>query len=68
MDSIHFESAPVKGLFENAFAKIARSYFLNKSRVVGGELDKSRSVGAFDDEKIDLARKVDAICPASAVT
>ena len=68
MDSIHFEPAPAKGLFEKAFAKIARSYFLNKSRVVGGELDKSKSVGAFDDEKLDLARKVEAICPASAIT
>jgi ferredoxin len=68
MDSIHFEPAPLRGLFEKAYAKLARSLFLNKSRVVGGSLNKSKSVGTFNDEKIDLVRKVEAICPASAIT
>jgi ferredoxin len=68
MDSTHFEPAPAKGLFEKAYAKLAKSLFLNKSRVVGGSLNKSKSVGIFDDEKLDLARKVEAICPASAIT
>ena len=68
MDSIHFEPAPSKGLFEKAYAKLARSLFLNKSRVVGGSLNKSKSAGTFNDEKIELAREVEAICPASAIT
>jgi ferredoxin len=68
MDSVHFEPAPVTGLFEKAYTKFARSFFLNKSRVVGGAVDKSKSVGTFDDEKIDVARKVEALCPASAIT
>jgi ferredoxin len=42
--------------------------FLNKSRVVEGSFNKSKSTGTFDDEKIELARKVEAICPASAIT
>jgi len=62
------EPAPAEGLFEKAYAKFARSCFLNKSRVVGGTLDKSKSIGTFDDEKIDIARKVEAICPAPAIT
>lgn len=68
MDQIHFEPAPETGLFAKAFAKYASSYFLNKSRVVGGESDKSKSVGIFDDEKIDLAHQAEAICRASAIT
>jgi ferredoxin len=68
MDSIHFEPAPSKGLFEKTYAKLMRSWFLNKSRVVGGSFNKSKSVGTFDDEKIELARKVEAICPGSAIT
>ena len=68
MDSIHFEPTPPIGLFEKAYAKLARSLFLNKSRVVGGSLNKSKSTGIFNDEKIDLARKVEEICPASAIT
>jgi ferredoxin len=68
MDSTHFEPAPPKGLFEKTYAKIAKSFFLNKSRVVGGSVNRSKSVGTFNDEKIDLARKVEAICPASAIT
>jgi ferredoxin len=68
MDSIHFEPAPSKGLFEKAYAKLMRSWFLNKSQVVGGSLKKSKSAGTFDDEKIDLARKVEAICLGSAIT
>ena len=68
MDSTHFEPAPTKGLFEKAYAKLMRSWFLNKSRVVGESFNKSKSVGTFNDEKIDLARKVAAICPASAIT
>jgi ferredoxin len=68
MDSAHFEPAPVTGLFEKAYAKLARSFFLNKSRVVGGALNKSKSAGIFDDDKIELARKVEGLCPASAIT
>jgi ferredoxin len=68
MDSIHFEPTPPIGLFEKAYAKLMRSWFLNKSRVVGGSLNKSKSAGTFNDEKIELARKVEAICPASAIT
>jgi ferredoxin len=68
MDSIHFEPTPPIGLFEKAYAKLARSLFLNKSRVVGGSLNKSKSAGTFKDEKIELAREVEAICPASAIT
>jgi len=43
-------------------------FFLNKSRVVGGTCDKTTSEGTFDDEKIDAAWKVEAICPAAAIT
>jgi len=68
MDSTHFEPAPAKGFFEKAYAKLARSFFLNKSRVVEGSVNKSKSAGTFDDEKIDLAHKVEEICPASAIT
>ena len=68
MSSIHFEPAPIKGFFEKVYAKIARSLFLNKSQVVGGSLNKSKSVGTFSDDKIDLARKVEAICPVLAIT
>jgi ferredoxin len=68
IDSIHFEPTPPKGPFEKAYAKLARSLFLNKSRVVGGSLNKSKSVGTFNDEKIDLAHKVEVLCPASAIT
>jgi len=68
MDPAHFEPAPVTGLFEKAYAKLAKSFFLHKSRVIGGALEKSKSVGTFDDEKIDLALKIEAICPASAIT
>ena len=68
MDSIHFEPAPPKGVFEKAYAKFAGSLFLNKSRVVGGSRNKSKSAGTFSDEKMDLAREVEAICPASAIT
>jgi hypothetical protein len=68
MDSVHFEPAPPTGLFEKAYAKVAKSLFLNKSRVVGGSPNKSKSAGTFNDEKIGLAREVEAICPASAIT
>ena len=68
IDEVHFEPAPVTGIFEKAYAKIARSFFLNKSRVVGGSLNKSKSTGTFDDDEIDLSRKVEDICPASAIT
>jgi len=68
MDSTHFEPTSPMGLFEKAYAKLMRSWFLNKSRVVGGLLNKSKSAGTFDDEEIDLARKVETICPASAIT
>ena len=68
MDSIHFEPAPPKDIFEKAYAKLARSLFLNKSRVVGGSFNKSKSASTFNDEKIDIAREVEAICPASAIT
>jgi ferredoxin len=67
VDSIHFEPAPPKGIFEKAYAKLARSLFLNKSRVVGGSHNKSKSAGTFNDEKMNLAREVEAICPASAI-
>ena len=68
MDSTHFEPTPPIGLIEKVYAKLAKSLFLNKSRVVGGSLDKSKSSGTFNDEKITLAREVEAICPASAIT
>ena len=68
MDSTHFAPAPEIGVLGKAYAKFARSFYLSKSRVVGGTLDKSKSAGTFDDEKIDDARKVDALCPASAIT
>jgi ferredoxin len=68
MDSTHFEPTPPIGLFEKAYAKLARSLFLNKSRVVGGSLSKSKSAGTFDDENIALAHEAEAICPASAIT
>jgi ferredoxin len=68
MDSTHFEPTPPIGLFEKAYARLAGSLFLNKSRVVGGLFNKSQSAGTFNGEKIELARKVEAICPASAIT
>jgi len=68
MASTHFDRAPVTGLFEKAYARFAKSFFLNKSRVVGGTCDKTTSEGTFDDEKIDAAWKVEAICPAAAIT
>jgi len=68
IDKVHFEPAPVMGIFEKVYAKIAGSFFLNKSRVVGGSLNKSKSAGIFDDEKIDLSRKAEDLCPASAIT
>jgi ferredoxin len=68
MDSTHFEPTPPKGFFEKAYAKLAGSLFLNKSRVLGGSLNKSKSAGTFDDKKIDLAREVEALCPGSAIT
>ena len=68
IDKVHFEPAPVTGIFEKAYAKIAGSFFLNKSRVVGGSLNKSKSEGIFDDEKIDMSRQVEDLCPASAIT
>ena len=68
MDSIHFEPTPPIGFFEKAYAKLAKSLFLNKSRVVGGSLNKSKSAGTFHDENIELARKVEEICPGSAIT
>jgi len=68
LDPIHFEPAPETGLFAKIFAKYAKSYFLRKSRVVGGKSDKSKSVGTFDDEKIDIARQAEAICRASVIT
>ena len=68
LDPTHFEPAPETGLFAKVFAKFASSYFLSKSQVVGGETDKSKSVGTFDDEEIDVARKAKAACLASAIT
>jgi hypothetical protein len=61
-------SLPLLKDFLKKLAKIARSLSLNKSRVVGGSLNKSKFTDIFNDEKIDLARKVEAICPASAIT
>jgi hypothetical protein len=68
MDKAHFEPTPPIGFFEKVYAKLAGSLFLNKSRVVGGSFNKSKSAGTFDDEKIELAREVEAICTGSAIT
>jgi ferredoxin len=68
LDPTHFEPAPETGLFAKAFAKYARSYFLSKPRVIGGKSDKSKSVGTFDDDKIDMARQAEAVCRGSAIT
>ena len=56
------------GTFEKTYAKIARSFFLNKSRVAGGSLSKLKSAGTFNDDKIELAGEVEALCPGSAIT
>ena len=56
------------GTFEKTYAKIARSFFLNKSRVAGGSLNKLKSAGTFNDDKIELAGEVEALCPGSAIT
>lgn len=50
MDPAHFERAPVTGLFEKAYARFAKSLFLNKSRVIGGTCEKNISEGTFDDD------------------
>ena len=68
MDKAHFEPTPPIEFFEKVYAKLAGSLFLNKSRVVGGSFSKSKSAGTFDDEKIELAREVEAICTGSAIT
>ena len=60
LDPLHFEPAHKGGKFA--------SFFLSKSKVVGGETSGSKSVGVFDDEKMNAAHEAKAICPSSGIT
>ncbi len=39
-----------------------------KSKVVGGETDESKSVRVFDDDNLEDAQAVAKACPVSAIT
>jgi len=43
-------------------------YFLSKSKVVRGKTSTSKSVGTFDDEKIDVAHQAKDMCPTFVIT
>jgi ferredoxin len=40
----------------------------DKSTVVGGETDASKSSGVFDDDEIETAREAEDSCPVAVIT
>jgi ferredoxin len=39
-----------------------------KSTVVGGETERSKSSGTFEDDEIEMAREAEESCPVSVIT